>query len=215
MDSPVYRRGSGPAVIIIHEIPGLHPLVVRFADHVAAAGMTVFLPSLFGEPGRPVTVGYAVGQMIKNICIAREFNVWANDKSSPDRRLVALIGEIGPRRMRRQGRRCGRHVLHGRLRARDDDRTERGCAGSLPAVQSDPRQEQKIQDGCLARRDQMRQGSFRKGRPLDDRLALLRRQLRARRAFRFLQTRVRCRASKRSNSIPKLPIRDRGKRIRF
>jgi dienelactone hydrolase len=79
----VYRRGSGPAVIIIHEIPGLHPLVVRFADRVAADGMTVFLPSLFGTPGKPVGIGYAIGQMIKNICIAREFNVWANDKSSP------------------------------------------------------------------------------------------------------------------------------------
>ena len=79
----VWRRGTGPAVIIIHEIPGLHPLVIRFADHVAAAGMTVFLPSLFGEPGKPVTVPYALGTMIKTICIAREFNVWANDKSSP------------------------------------------------------------------------------------------------------------------------------------
>jgi dienelactone hydrolase len=79
----VWRRGTGPAVIIIHEIPGLHPLVIRFADHVAAAGMTVFLPSLFGEPGKPVTVPYALGTMIKTICIAHEFNVWANDKSSP------------------------------------------------------------------------------------------------------------------------------------
>ena len=48
---PVWRRGSGPAVIVIHEMPNLHPLVVRFGDHVAAAGMTVFLPSLFGKPG--------------------------------------------------------------------------------------------------------------------------------------------------------------------
>ncbi|MGH6870142.1 MAG: dienelactone hydrolase family protein [Rhizomicrobium sp.] len=79
----VWRRGAGPAVIVIHEMPGLHPLVIRFADRVAAAGMTVFLPSLFGEPGRPVTVGYALGTMVKTICIAREFNVWANDKSSP------------------------------------------------------------------------------------------------------------------------------------
>jgi dienelactone hydrolase len=79
----VFRRGSGPGVIIIHEVPGLHPLVVRFADHVAAAGMTVYLPSLFGTPGKPVSIGYAVGQIAKNICIAREFNVWANDKSSP------------------------------------------------------------------------------------------------------------------------------------
>src|SRR5512143_1482481 len=44
---PVYRKGSGPAVIIIHEMPGLHPLVLRFADRVAAAGMTVFCPVLF------------------------------------------------------------------------------------------------------------------------------------------------------------------------
>jgi dienelactone hydrolase len=79
----VYRRGTGPAVIVIHEMPGLHPLVVRFADRVAAAGMTVFLPSLFGTVGRPVSRGYAVGEILKGICIAREFNVWANDKSSP------------------------------------------------------------------------------------------------------------------------------------
>jgi dienelactone hydrolase len=79
----VYRRGTGPGVIIIHEMPGLHPLVIRFADRVAAAGMTVFLPSLFGEDGRPVTIGYALGTMAKTICISREFTVWANDKSSP------------------------------------------------------------------------------------------------------------------------------------
>jgi dienelactone hydrolase len=79
----VWRRGTGPAVVIIHEMPGLHPLVIRFADRVAACGMTVFLPSLFGEPGRPVTIGYALGTMAKTICIAREFTVWANDKSSP------------------------------------------------------------------------------------------------------------------------------------
>jgi dienelactone hydrolase len=79
----VYRKGSGPAVIIMHEIPGLHPLVVRFADDVAAAGMTVFLPSLFGTPGKTATRGYAVSQMIQAICIRREFNVWANGRSSP------------------------------------------------------------------------------------------------------------------------------------
>lgn len=80
---PVYRKGSGPAVIIIHEIPGLHPLVIRFADHVAEAGMTVFLPSLFGTPGKPVTRNYALGQMLANICIHREFHVWSTRKSSP------------------------------------------------------------------------------------------------------------------------------------
>jgi len=80
---PVWRKGSGPAVIVIHEIPGLHPLVIRFADRVAAAGMTVFLPSLFGEPGRPATRGYAMRSMLTAICIRREFFVWRGDRSSP------------------------------------------------------------------------------------------------------------------------------------
>jgi dienelactone hydrolase len=80
---PVWRRGSGPAVIVIHEMPGLHPLVIRFADRVAAAGMTVFLPSLFGEPGRPATRGYALRSMFGAICVRREFFVWAGDRSSP------------------------------------------------------------------------------------------------------------------------------------
>src|SRR6201986_5214231 len=79
----VFRRGSGPAVIVIHEMPGLHPLVIRFADRVAEAGMTVFLPSLFGTPGKPVSRNYALGQMLANICIHREFNVWSTQKSSP------------------------------------------------------------------------------------------------------------------------------------
>ncbi|MDR3511405.1 MAG: dienelactone hydrolase family protein [Caulobacteraceae bacterium] len=80
---PVYRRGRGPAVIVIHEMPGLHPLVVRFADRVAAAGMTVYLPSLFGQPGRTVTRGYALGVMAKTICVRREFHVWSGQGSSP------------------------------------------------------------------------------------------------------------------------------------
>jgi dienelactone hydrolase len=80
---PVYKRGSGPAVIVIHEMPGLHPLVVRFADRVAAAGMTVYLPSLFGEPGKPASMPYAIGEILKAICVRREFNVWAADASSP------------------------------------------------------------------------------------------------------------------------------------
>ncbi|HWF01454.1 MAG TPA: dienelactone hydrolase family protein [Caulobacteraceae bacterium] len=80
---PVYRRGAGPAVIVIHEMPGLHPLVVRFADRVAGAGMTVFCPSLFGDPGRPASLPYALGVMAKAICIRREFDVWASDRSSP------------------------------------------------------------------------------------------------------------------------------------
>ncbi len=79
----VYRRGSGPAVIIIHEVPGLHPLVLRYANRVAEAGMTVFLPSLFGKPGKPVTLAYSLRSLAENICIRREFHVWSTGRSSP------------------------------------------------------------------------------------------------------------------------------------
>ena len=80
---PVYRRGSGPAVIVMHEMPGLHPLVVRFADRVAEAGMTVFCPSLFGKPGKPVSRGYVMATAVGVLCIRREFHVWRGDRSSP------------------------------------------------------------------------------------------------------------------------------------
>ena len=79
----VYRRGSGPAVIVIHEMPGLHPLVVRFANRVAEAGLTVYCPSLFGEPGKPASRLYAARSLFGAICIHREFNIWSGDRSSP------------------------------------------------------------------------------------------------------------------------------------
>ncbi len=79
----VYRRGSGPAVIVIHEMPGLHPGVVRFADHVVAAGMTAFCPNLFGVAGRPANHPGSVLTMLGGMCVRREFNAWAAGKSSP------------------------------------------------------------------------------------------------------------------------------------
>jgi len=79
----VYKRGSGPAVIVIHEIPGLHPLVIRFADRVVKAGMTVYLPVLFGAPGRPVSTGYIFKSLFEAICVRREFNIWKAGRSSP------------------------------------------------------------------------------------------------------------------------------------
>jgi dienelactone hydrolase len=79
----VYWRGKGPAVVVIHEIPGLHPLVIRFANRLADAGFTVFLPSLFGVPGRPVSLPYALKSFASLICIRREFDLWSTDRSSP------------------------------------------------------------------------------------------------------------------------------------
>ena len=48
---PTYRKGSGPGVVVIHEIPGMTSDVIAFADEVVAAGHTVVMPHLFGEAG--------------------------------------------------------------------------------------------------------------------------------------------------------------------
>jgi len=78
----VYRRGSGPGVIVMHEIPGITPPVARFATIVADAGFTVLMPNLFGTPGRKMTAPYALGQ-IARACISREFRLFAANATSP------------------------------------------------------------------------------------------------------------------------------------
>jgi dienelactone hydrolase len=78
----VYRAGSGPAVVIMSEIPGITPQVARFARYVAEAGFSVYMPELFGETMRPVTVGYALKSMA-SCCISSEFRVLAAHRSSP------------------------------------------------------------------------------------------------------------------------------------
>jgi dienelactone hydrolase len=80
---PVYRRGSGPAVIVIHEVPGLHTQVIEFADRLAENGMSVWCPSLFGTPGAAPTKAAAAVQLFLNICIRREFSAWHGGRSSP------------------------------------------------------------------------------------------------------------------------------------
>ena len=67
---PVLRRGSGPGVIVIHEIPGITPEVARFANDVVSAGFTVVLPSLVGTPGRAMSGLYGAASMAK-VCVAQ------------------------------------------------------------------------------------------------------------------------------------------------
>jgi dienelactone hydrolase len=78
----VYRCGGGPGVVIMHEIPGITPEVAGFARRVADAGFTAFLPHMFGTPGKPLSIPYALGQ-IARACVSREFRVLASGESSP------------------------------------------------------------------------------------------------------------------------------------
>jgi dienelactone hydrolase len=78
----VFRIGTGPAVIVISEMPGITPLVAQFGRRVAAAGCTAVLPVIFGDPGRPAGVGYTF-ESIGPACVSREFSAFALKKTSP------------------------------------------------------------------------------------------------------------------------------------
>src|SRR5262249_26929988 len=65
----VFVAGSGPAVIVMSEMPGIYAGVSRFARRVRDAGFTVWMPQLFGKPGHPPTMGYALGSMVRG-CIS-------------------------------------------------------------------------------------------------------------------------------------------------
>src|SRR5262245_7967143 len=78
----VFVAGKGPAVIVMSEMPGIHPLFVRFARWVRDDGFTVWMPDLFGKAGAPITLGYGLSSMARG-CISREFKAFAANQSSP------------------------------------------------------------------------------------------------------------------------------------
>jgi dienelactone hydrolase len=84
----VFCAGTGPAVIVIHEVPGITPAVADFARRVRDAGFSVRMPSLFGEPGRAMSTGYVM-KSISRACVAKEFVIFALDRTSP---AVVLLG---------------------------------------------------------------------------------------------------------------------------
>jgi dienelactone hydrolase len=79
---PTYRKGSGPGVILIHEIPGITPEVIGFAEELVAAGYTVVMPHLFGRPEVGMSVGSTLGALRK-LCVSAEFTKLATGVNSP------------------------------------------------------------------------------------------------------------------------------------
>lgn len=81
-ERPVYRKGTGPGVVVMHEVPGNSAEVARFAREVAEAGFTVFMPHLFGVLGKPTNELARLRELAK-LCISREWHVMAENRSSP------------------------------------------------------------------------------------------------------------------------------------
>jgi len=86
MAHPVLVSGAGPAVILMHELPGFVSEFWRLARWIEAAGFRVYAPSLFDGPGTPIEelhqIHGRVGGMAR-ACIAREIRLFAKTGGSP------------------------------------------------------------------------------------------------------------------------------------
>jgi len=87
MEHPVYVRGSGPGVLLMHELPGMVPQCVALATRIADRGFTVFMPLLFGKAGAPS----ATPRLLPRVCISHEFNCFARHESSPVTRWLRRL----------------------------------------------------------------------------------------------------------------------------
>ena len=78
----VYRKGEGPGVVLIPEMPGIHPGVLGLGNHLVDNGFTVAIPSLYGTPGAPAVRPGMVPIMLRG-CVAKEFAAFATNADRP------------------------------------------------------------------------------------------------------------------------------------
>ncbi|SPL88510.1 unnamed protein product [[Actinomadura] parvosata subsp. kistnae] len=78
----VYVAGCGPAVVLMPEMPGISPDVLRLARWVRDAGFTVFVPSLFGVDGAYPTAEDGT-EIVRRACVSAEFRAFAGGGTSP------------------------------------------------------------------------------------------------------------------------------------
>lgn len=74
----LYTRGTGPGIVLIHELPGLTQSCIALANRLVDAGYRVYMPLLFGKPGKK-----AMKRNLAHVCMSREFRVLAMHKTSP------------------------------------------------------------------------------------------------------------------------------------
>jgi len=89
----VHVAGTGPAVIVMAEMPGISPHVARFARWVRDAGLTVYMPSLFGRDG--AVPGADEGAAIfRRACVSAEFRALAANESSPVTQWLRALARL-------------------------------------------------------------------------------------------------------------------------
>src|SRR5262249_50453067 len=98
----VYVAGSGPAVIVMSEMPGIGPQVARFARWVRDAGFTVYMPSLFGRDGAVPGAEEGVA-VLERACVSAEFRALASNQTSPVTHWLRALARMAHRECGRSG----------------------------------------------------------------------------------------------------------------
>jgi dienelactone hydrolase len=89
----VHVSGTGPAVIVMAEMPGISPHVARFARWVRDGAFTVYMPSLFGRDGAVPEVE-AGTEVFRRACISAEFRAFGANRSSPVTRWLRALARL-------------------------------------------------------------------------------------------------------------------------
>jgi dienelactone hydrolase len=92
----VQVAGSGPAVIVMTEMPGISPEVARFSRWVRDAGFTVYMPSLFGRDGAVPSADEGAS-IFQRACMSAEFRAFAARESSPVTRWLMALARLAHR----------------------------------------------------------------------------------------------------------------------
>jgi dienelactone hydrolase len=88
----VWRAGTGPGVVLIHEIPGITPTVARLANEIVAAGFRVACCRCWSARSGPLPQR-RISLVRSPRCVsASEFTTWATGQTSP---VVAWLRALG------------------------------------------------------------------------------------------------------------------------
>jgi dienelactone hydrolase len=93
VERTVYVAGSGPAVIVLAEMPGISPDVARFAREVRDAGFAVYMPSLFGRDGA-YPLADAGLRVLKRACVSAELRALGANASSPVTQWLRALARL-------------------------------------------------------------------------------------------------------------------------
>jgi dienelactone hydrolase len=95
----VFATGSGPGVVLLHEVPGISESAAHFGRDLAAEGFTVWMPSLVDPERRPPDTLDGLAPFAR-ACVAGEFALVSTKSTAP---VTAWIRSVARRLHREVG----------------------------------------------------------------------------------------------------------------